>query len=377
MKVLHVSPSFFPATSWGGPIWSTKAICDGIARRAEFDLRVITTDAGGPNVADRIIPAGLSYPVQHSRRQAGHSISAGLLARLPAAIAWADIVHLTGTYSFPTLPTLGLSKLIGRPLVWSPRGALQATAEWQGAPNKRIKRGFAKLAQALRPNDCVLHVTSASEKMHSQSSMPGIASRLITNCVSIPPMIDRKPRGSILRLLYMGRLHPKKGIEALIEAMAKLPPEVELDICGTGDPHYVHKLNRQAIEFGSRIRMRGHLEGRAKEEAFAKADLFVLPSHSENFAISVAEALAHGVPVLASQATPWQRLDDMRAGRCIDLGQTDLADEIKRLAKADLVWMGQNGRVWMERDFSARAMTDEFAELYGSLISARPEGVPA
>jgi glycosyltransferase involved in cell wall biosynthesis len=109
------------------------------------------------------------------------------------------------------------------------------------------------------------------------------------------------------------------------------------------------------------------VDGAEKAAAFARADLFVLPSHSENFGIVVAEALAHGVPVLTTHATPWQDLNRHGCGRCIDLPRTDLAAEIAALAAGDLAAMGARGRSWVRRDFSTAAMVDAFADLYGDL----------
>ncbi len=361
MNILHVTPSFFPATWWGGPIWSTKAICDGIHATPDIDLRVLTTDAASPRIGDRVNPGTLPYPVQHARRLAGHSIAPGLLAQLPGAIRWADLVHLTGTYSFPTLPTLALARLLGRPVVWSPRGALQATEDWGAAPRKRIKTLFAKAAQALRPAQSVLHATSAAEAASSVRHLRGIDSAVIPNCVDIPALSHRPPQSDQLRLMYLGRLHPKKGLDLLFDSVDQLPAHVTLDVYGTGAPDYVATLRARAHE---RIRLHGHVDAAAKTRAFANADLFILPSHSENFGIAVAEALAHAVPVLTTQDTPWQALDPQGCGRCIALAQTDLATEIARLGAADLRQMGQKGRAWMQQDFTAAAMTAAFVQLY-------------
>ncbi|MBQ2260179.1 MAG: glycosyltransferase [Loktanella sp.] len=368
MKILHVTPSFYPATFWGGPIWSTKAICDGLAARPDFTLRVLTTDAAGPAVADRLRRVPLPYRVSYARRIAGHAVAPGLLAQLPAALIWADLVHLTGTYSFPTLPTLALARVLGKPVVWSPRGSLQATQQWPDAPRKRIKHLVERAAQLLRPAQSVLHVTAAMEAASSVTRLPGIATALIPNCVTIPPhsLRDFRPGGA-LRLICLGRLHPKKGIDRLITALADLPEQVTLDLYGGGEAAHVAALQAAARPFGARIRFHGPVQGAAKARAFADADLFVLPSHSENFGIVVAEALAHGVPVLTTTATPWRRLDHVGCGRCIDPARTDLAQSIADLATADLAAMGARGRDWMIRDFSPAAMVAEFAALYRSL----------
>lgn len=376
MNILHVTPAFYPATWWGGPIWSTKAICDGIAQQPGFAVRVLTTDAASPARADRVIRQPLEYPVTYTRRVAGHAIAPGLLSKLAKAIGWADVIHLTATYNFPTLPVLAMTRLANRPVVWSPRGALQATATWDDAPRQRIKHLFEKSANALRPANCTLHVTSAAEGQDSTRRLGHIDTALIPNSVPIPDVIAQRPADGQLRLLYLGRLHPKKGLELLISAMKELPSNTRLDIYGAGDPAYVATL-KTLIGSDSCIVLRGHADRGRKALAFAKADIFVLPSHSENFGIAVAEALAHGVPVVTTTGTPWARLDSMGCGRCITLGRDDLAAAIRNMAKAELPVMGARGRAWMQRDFSPDAMTAAFAALYRSMADTRDQAVPA
>lgn len=380
MKIAHITPSFYPATAWGGPIASTKAICDGISAWPDMQLRVLTTDAAGPRLGARVRRVPLPYGVTYARRIAGHSIAPGLLARLPALIGWADVVHLTGVYSFTTLPALALARALGKPLVWSPRGALQATAQWQGVPNRRAKHLWEHLAQLLRPAHTVLHTTAPSETAASTARLRGIATVTIPNCVTIPP--QRAPRAARradvgLRLVYLGRLHPKKGVDLLIDALAHLPCDTRLDIHGTGDAAYVGALMAAGARYGARLRFCGQSDGAAKARAFERADLCVLPSHSENFGIVVAEALAHGVPVLTTTATPWRALDHMGAGACIDLAQGDLAGAITALAQRDLRAMGARGRDWMIRDFSPQAMVADFAQLYRALAADQRQQVRA
>lgn len=378
MKILHIVPAFYPATYWGGPIWSTKAICDGVSALDGVQLRVLTADAAGPAIADRVVPVPLAYPVHYARRLAGHCIAPGLLARMPAAIHWADVVHVTGTYNMPTLPAFVLARAMGKPVVWSPRGGLQATADWPDAPKRRIKHGFEHLAHLLRPKGAVLHVTSAQEATHGTARLGQIARAIIPNAVDVPAELSpRRPRDGQCRLLFLSRLHPKKGVEALFAAMTRLPPHFTLDIYGTGDAEYVRMLQMRANLSAGRIRLHGHVDGASKTAAFAQADLFVLPSHSENFGIVVAEALAHGVPVLTTQNTPWQDLARHGCGRCIDLPRSNLVAEILALPAQDLVQMGARGRAWMRRDFSTAAMVDAFADLYRGLAQDAFDGVMA
>uniref|UniRef100_UPI003F6D1B87 glycosyltransferase n=1 Tax=Yoonia sp. TaxID=2212373 RepID=UPI003F6D1B87 len=341
-----------------------------IAAALDMALRVLTTDAASPTEPGRVVPAALPYPVLYARWMAAGSMAPGLIAHLPKAIAWADVVHLTATYSFPTLPVLALARLIGRPVVWSPRGALQATQVWSDAPRKAHKRQFERLAQVLRPNATVLHVTAPAEARDSVARLSGIQTACIPNCVAIPT-IKPKMQTQEVRLLYIGRLHPKKGVERLFDAMPKLPDTVRLDVYGAGNPAYVAGLQARAATSGGRIRLHGHVDGPAKAAAFAQADLCVLPSYSENFGIVVAEALAYGVPVLTTVATPWEALDRVGCGRCVDLDQMPLAQVITDMLQADLTAMGASGRAWMARDFSPQAMTDAFVALYARLAQGR------
>ena len=378
MKILHVAPSFFPATFWGGPIWSTKAICDGISALPDADLRVLTTDAAGPAARDRVMPAQLPYPATYARRVAGNSIAPSHLFRLPAAIARADVVHLTAAYSAPTLPTFALCKAFGKPLVWSPRGALQATQDWVDAPNQRRKRRYETALNAVRPAHVVMHVTATAEAAQSIARFAGMETQIIPNAVVVPAQLDPVPRDPAhVRLIFLGRLHAKKGLVELFTAMSELPDRYTLDVYGAGTSGDTAQLREFASLLGTRVRFHGHVEGAAKTRAFANADLFVLPSHSENFGIAVAEALAHGVPVLTTTATPWQAVDRRGCGRCIRLGKDNLAHEIAALAARDLPAMGARGRAWIAADFSPDAMVQAFARLYRDLATAGAQEVLA
>lgn len=376
MKLLHVTPSFYPATYWGGPIFSVKAITDGVA--PHVDLTVLTADAAGPAIQDRLTPLQISqvapenHVITYKRRIFGASISPGLALALPAAIWRADVVHLTGTYSFPTLPTMTLCKLLGTPLVWSPRGALQATDEWANAPRKRSKQMFEHAIRLLRPKRTTIHVTAPIEEEISQRRIPGCASALIPNSVAIPTprQATFRPYGT-LRLMFLSRLHVKKGIEDLLDAVHGLPDHVTLTLYGDGDPDYVDALKTRIVEMDlmQRVTFGGHVTGEAKRAAFENSDLFVLPTFSENFGIVVAEALAHGLPVITTTAAPWEEIANIGAGLWVEPGAQNIQDAIQKLAEQDLSAIGKRGRKLVETQYSPEAMVKSFLDLYKGLIS--------
>lgn len=375
MKILHVSPTYYPATFWGGPIFSTKAICDAVSITSGMEVEVLTTDAAGLRLSERVSTSdfpNLGYNVYYARRIAGHSISPGLLIQLWHAMHRADVVHLTGAYSFPTLPVLMLARFIGKPLIWSPRGAVQATVEWAESPRKWIKHRFHRIARRVVPERCIIHTTSEAERRATLAALPGVAGIVIPNAVTIPDFVNEQSheRDSLgLKLIFLSRLHPKKGIDRLLDAMRHLPTSTTLDIYGTGDSDYVAIIRKRASEFGGRVRLHGHVEGAGKAAAFARADLFVLPTFSENFGIAIAEAMAHGLPILTTTATPWHDMERYNCGRCID-PNGDIAAAILSMERADLRRMGKAGRDWMLRDFSTEAMANSFVDLYRSLASS-------
>ncbi|MCW8194206.1 glycosyltransferase [Proteobacteria bacterium 005FR1] len=377
LRVLHVVPSFYPATYYGGPIFSTKALCDGAAQDEEIELRVITTDTAGPKLSDRVqfwsnpVTMQPGYQVSYYKRLAMTSISPGLAGNLFRHIRWADVIHLTGVYSFPTIPTLALCRLLGKPVVWSPRGSLQATSQWQDAPNISIKQIFERVCHMVRPQSTVLHVTAEMERATSCSRLGNIEVALIPNSIAVPhELCERswRPDGG-LRLMFISRIHEKKGLDVLVDALAELPPEVTLDVYGAGDPAYEQFIRQRVVQHGleRRVRFHGHVEGEAKIKAFQNADLFCLPTRSENFGLVVGEALAHGVPVITTTAAPWQGVVRESCGLWIEQGVSPLISAIRQLCGSDLAQMGARGRNWMIREFSPEGTAKQMVSVYRRL----------
>lgn len=379
MRILHVIPSFYPAVAFGGPIFSTKAICDGVAKLDGFEIDVLTVDAASETAGDRLkldeklqVFSG-DYKVRYCRRLAGVSISLELLWRLPIAIKNADVVHLTGPYSFPVLPTLALARFYRKPVVWSARGGLQATEQWPDTPKRGAKKLFERLANFVRPSSTVLHVTASEEADFSCRRLGDIDTRHIPNSVTIPDSIPERNwhKKDEIRIVFLSRVHPKKGLNVLLSALEMLPKGITLLIYGDGTDSYISLLQSQAKQLGclDRITFHGHVAGGAKLAALTSGEIFCLPTFSENFGIVVAEALAHGTPVVTTVNAPWQRIEEEGCGRWVEAEPASLAKAISELSEQNLKEMGERGRAWMKREFSPEIMADKFADLYRSLIS--------
>ena len=372
-----MSPSFYPSKAYGGTIRSGYGLCRGLAQLG-CDVRVLTTDTDGLgrtlSVAnDRDVQVdGLRVRYCHKRLR--HSVSPALLRVLPSYIQWANVVHLTAVYSFPTFPTLFLCRLFNKPVVWSPRGALQ---RWEGSSRVVHKWVWESICQKLAPrNNLVLHVTSQAEADQSLKRFPRLQAVLIRNGVDVPQNLRRSASNGELRLLYLGRLHPIKGVESLLEAcgiVGGLSPDWHLYIAGTGSPSYVDFLKSKVQELGlsKQVEFVGEVFEDNKEALFAQSDVVLVPSHIENFGIVVAESLAHAVPVIASKGTPWIGLETNRCGLWVDNDRESLATAIRKIRTLPLQEMGLRGREWMEKDFSWESVSGEMLAVYRGFIRSQ------
>lgn len=362
-------------------MFTVYALNDALAGISGVTLKVLTTDSAGPKRTqrlDRSQLAGLyrNLEVVMTPRIAGASVSWEMLTRLPAMVKWADVVHLTAIYSFPTIPTLLVCRILGKPVVWSPHGAIQDASEWTGTRHGFLKRAWELLCNALvLPGKVVTHVTSERERQPTQERLPRTQARIVPNGVDTPASLPERewmPDGK-LRLLYLGRLSPKKGIENLLRAMALLDdPNVELSVYGTGDDAYVASLHALGAELGilgKCVSFPGHVDGTAKTRAFLESDVCIVPSHTECFCMVVAESLAHGVPVVASYGTPWAEVERRHCGLWVDNEPESLAQAVVRIRSMALPEMGERGRVWMLEDFSWNRLAEEMMNIYRSLVS--------
>lgn len=176
------------------------------------------------------------------------------------------------------------------------------------------------------------------------------------------------------RILFLGRLHQKKGLDRILRAMpeiAKRIPEAMLIIAGDGDDAYKRELHELISENGleSHTMLVGRLDGRLKWGAYASSELFVLPSRQENFAITVAEAMHAGVPVVVTnKVNTWPYVIEANAGTVLDDSEVDraLAERIVSLLSdtPSLSKMGQRARSYAQRNLTWVGAAKKFAECY-------------
>jgi glycosyltransferase involved in cell wall biosynthesis len=376
MKVAHVTPSYHPAFAYGGPPESAHQLSVHLAR-AGCEVRVLTTDANGPRFTvdvDTAHELGLEpgLTVRYCPRRLPDSVAPALLRHLPAYVRWADVVHINAIYNFTTFPALIAARAAGKPVVWSARGAL---TRWKNTRHAHSKDAWELICRALVPRRTVLHVTSTSEQEQAEQRMKGLRAALVPNGVDIPAAWPRPTPGETLRVLYLGRLHPIKGLDNLLTACGLLlrrgQDRFALTVAGGGEADYVACLERAVAEhgLGRHVTFLGEVPPSEKGRLFAAADLFVMPSFTENFGLAIAEALAHGVPVIAGRGTPWEGLHAHDAGLWVPNDPEGLAAALAAARARPLAAMGARGRAWMERDFSWDRAATEMRAVYEKLLA--------
>jgi glycosyltransferase involved in cell wall biosynthesis len=228
--------------------------------------------------------------------------------------------------------------------------------------------------QAVSAAVC-FHATSEQEYQEIRAFGLRQPVAIIPNGIDIPT--PREKSANQRTVLSLGRIHPKKGLDILLRAWAMLErdwPDWQLRIVGpseAGHDAFLKSLSRELRL--SRVSIEGAVYGAAKNEIYNATTVFVLPTLNDNFAITVAEALAAGIPVIATRGAPWSGLVEERCGWWIEHGveplAVALADAMARPAD-ELSVMGARGRAWMARDYSWSRAGRDVVELYSWLTGA-------
>lgn len=294
-----------------------------------------------------------------------------------AAAGEIKLLHNHGLWMMPNVYPGWVARKYDIPLITSPRGVF-AKAAWESG--SKIKQLFWPLLQrpALVPTVC-FHATAESEYLDIRRMGYTQPVAIIPNGIDLPEGFQ-KQSGEFKTLLFLGRIHPIKGLVMLLEAWSALEqnfPEWQLKIVGPDNVGHLrelqdlqHKLNLQRVIFADAV-----YESQKWQE-YHNADLFVLPSYSENFAMSVAEALACGVPAVVSKGAPWQELETYHAGAWVNIDSSSFANSLKHMmqkSSIELVEMGQNGRKLMQDKYSWVMVATMMAELYSWVLDG---GVP-
>ena len=360
LKIIQIVPDI--AIEASGPSYSVLRLCESLkSLGAEVEL------------------ATLDWVPMHSSPDFRRTFPLGLgprrLGRSPTMKRWlhrnaksAKIIHNHSLWMMPNVYSGNIARKFQIPLVVSPRGTLSKWAMKSGSISKRL---FWPLCQrpALKHTNC-FHATALSEceDIRRLGFRQPIA--MIPNGVDIP-ILQPKESGRLRTLLFLGRINPVKGLDMLLPAWKSVQdrfPDWHLTIAGPDSMGYTKQIQELADSLGvKRVSFVGLIFGDDKTAAYRNADLFILPSYSENFAVAVAESLAASTPAIVSKGAPWQGLEKHDAGWWIDLGIDPLISCLETALSSNektLQDMGQRGRNWMESEYTWSNIGHQMFEVY-------------
>ena len=280
-----------------------------------------------------------------------------------------DIVHVNGIWSPQNWGFQKAAIKLGIKVILSPHGMLEP---WIMANNPRKKKLglFLYQRKAIESAVC-LHATAKMEE--GTIKVLGFKNPIyiIPNGIDLSDVIAIKENYGTRKMVFLSRLHPKKGVELLLEAWRNSNTAGwTLEIAGNGDENYIEKLIQSAKDLKN-VNFVGAIYGESKWEFLRSADVMVLPTHSENFGIVVAEALAVGVPVITTQGTPWEDLERFKCGWWIELSVANLEKAIVKIMNTtteDLETMGKNGQKLVGEKYEIKVVAKEILNLYQNLI---------
>lgn len=381
LRILHVVPAYYPAVRYGGPIRSVHGLAAALAQRGH-EVHVATTTVDGPD--------NLNVPLEQAVDMDGvavHYFRVPFMRRLcwsPSmgrwlenSVGWFDVVHLHSVFLWPTLAAARAAQAAEVPYLVAPRGML--IGDVIRRKSRWVKTAWINLFErATLEASAGLHVTAGLEAEHVKAlGLPSPAVFCIPNGVdsargAVP--LSSGPFADIPRpyALFLSRISWKKGIDRLITAWQWVP-NLHLVIAGNDDEHYQPQL--EALARSLHIADRVHFVGPASDEhkwaLYKNAELFVLPSYSENFGNVVAEAMSMACPVIVSDQTGIADLVSKAGAGIVTSGDPrELAAHVRSLCDNPdrRHEMGSNGQRLVADELSWQAIAERMEAAYRSVL---------
>ena len=393
MRVLHIIPSV--AQVRGGPSQAVLEMVSAL-RLEGVDAEIATTNDNGPTVLE--VPCrqkinysvglaaknGMQVPVRFFERRPVQSGPLSEFLFSPSLTHWLwhhvpdyDLLHVHALFSYPSTAAMAIARWHQVPYLIRPIGQLCHWPLTQSATKKKaylalIERDNLQKAKGI-------HFTTEQELEEASALNLTSSDFVVPHGVHLPTRLDQ-PKAQLRRrlnipeaspiLLFLSRLHPKKGLDRLIAALRHVDmPPFHLVIAGSGDPGYEAKIDRQlhASGLAARVHRVGFVTGERKQQLLQGADVFVLPSHSENFGVAVLEALAAGLPVMTSpQVALSPLIQDHNLGWVCDNTVEALTQTLQQtLTETDRYdAMGQRARQVARAQFSWPKIAHQLSQAY-------------
>ena len=286
-----------------------------------------------------------------------------------------DIVHVNCCWMPACAAIQCIAQKRGFKVVLTPHGMLEPWIVKRHYWTRKMPALMLYQKAAVQKADCI-QSTAESERDNLMKLGYNTNIKIVRLGIDADGIELKKSWKKTRQILFLSRVHVKKGINFLIEAASVLREELKgykILVAGEGDADYVAAMKQMIGERGLQdiIQLIGGVYGDEKWRLFQSSDFFVLPTHSENFGLAIAESLASGTPVITTVGTPWNDLNETKSGAWIEIGTQPLIDTFRKflaLSDEELERMGRNGRKLIEEKYSSRVMAKEMMEVYSSLF---------
>lgn len=360
----------------GGTSRSVPAICNAMVEMG-CDNHLITATP-----YDEHIPCNFPHDRSrvHAARESGRLRQYGVgahfarqLRLLTSESTSACIVHDHAIWLATNHAVAGFCRDYRIPRVVSPRGMLGTWALKNGSFKKRIAWRLYQ-GRDLR-SATAFHATSEQEakEIRSLGFIQPIA--VIPNGVDVPETLPAANLSQKRRALFLSRIHPKKGLVSLVRAWksARVDASWQLIIAGPDERGHRSDVEKEVNRLGlaNQVTFLGPVNDEHKWQLYVDSNLFVLPSHNENFGIVIAEAMATGRPVLTTTGTPWKAIEDRGLGWWVPASEGNLAQALAdatTTTQLTLDEMGARARRYIGDNFSWQASAEHMLEFYTWLL---------
>ncbi|BAU63910.1 hypothetical protein STA3757_12790 [Stanieria sp. NIES-3757] len=388
MKILHVIPSIAPIR--GGPSQAVLEIVSAL-QHLDIEVEIITTNDDGSNLLDVPLSTRTKYkevpvwffsrfsPKIHSIRE--FAFSSQLTSWLWRNITNYDLLHVHAIFSYPSTIAMLIARLKNIPYICRPLGQL---CQWSLQQGYQKKQTYLRLIERDNLNGSqALHFTAKQEQQEAANLNLKCPNFILPHGINLPSQIPEarsrlKHQLQITEnepiILFLSRLHPKKGLDYLIPALGKLTHKsFTFVLAGNGNTEYEIEIEKllHKHDIYNRTHRVGFVEGEYKNLLLQGADLFALTSYSENFGIAVLEALAAGIPALITPGVALSPvLKQERIGYVTDLNIDAITSSIEYCMNnlPELKQKGDRARQVILKQYTWDSIAAKLIDIYSAVI---------
>lgn len=380
MRILHIVPSYLPFEKYGGPVYSVHLLCKYLLKKG-VDIKVFTT---AKNFKKEDIIDGVKINYFNYYGYEHYNFSPSFFINLLKEIKNFDLIHITAIWNFPVFAGSFISRKFKIPYIISPIGTLDPDVfKRKSYVLKKIY--YNLISKKNLEKASLIHYTTEYEKERTEKYF-----KIKNKGIVVPRGIELEKfknqddsifnRFSFLKnkkyILFLSRINWKKGLDILIPAFYKISKEfknIYLLIAGPDNEGYGNKIKKLIKDYGieNKIIFTGPLYGNEKISVFKNAEIFVLPSYSENFGLAAVEAMASGTPIIISNKVGiYKEIKRYKAGIVVETNIESLYNGIKILLKNNNLKkeISENAKKIVKNEYDIEKVADKMIEVYENIL---------